>query len=82
MLQEEDTPGPISAVETKTLDPNSIAASSSAISVIENTTVVYEDINATNPILTTKPISDSESDDEHEYSDDDKDYDYDDDEVE
>ena len=38
VLLEEDTPGPVAAVETKTLDTNSIAAPVAANSGITNTT--------------------------------------------
>ena len=83
----------MTAVETKILNPNGIATAAATNSDIKNTTVVYDDSDATNPILKTNPTPEtepdptieSEPDYEHEYNDDDDDADdedYDDDNKE
>ena len=51
VLLEEDIPGSVTAVETKILDPNTIAAATSGNSCITNTTEVYDDSDATTPFL-------------------------------
>ena len=54
VILEEDTPGHVSYVETKTLDPNDIVAASSANSGITNTTGVYNDSDAPTPVFTNQ----------------------------
>ena len=63
MLLEEDIPVPVAAVETKILDPNTIAAAAATNSGIANTTGVYYDSNSPTPIFTinsTQPIPEAE----------------------
>ena len=77
MLLEEDTPGPVSATEKKTLDPNAIAAAATTNSVIKNTKGVYDDSDYTTPNftikLTTKADTDNENEDREDDSDEDND---------
>ena len=92
VLLEEDIPDNVAAVDTETLEPNSIAASADANSGIKNTTGVYYDSAAPTPLLSTvtnpivssiNPTPDTEPDDEHAYiKDDNKDNDDGDGEVE
>ena len=59
MLLEEDIPGPISALDTEILDPNTISAAATSNSGIANSTVVYDDIDDPTPIFTINPIQPS-----------------------
>ena len=79
MLLEEDTPGPVAAMETKTLDPNAIAAAATTNSVIKNTTGVYAGNDYTTPNFTIKPTTKADTYNEHEDSEDDSDEDNDED---
>ena len=85
VLLKEDTTGPVATVETKTLDPSTIANAAVSTSVITNTTGFYNDRNSPTPIFSIKPTPDLKPNDQNEYSeydDDEEDY-YDvDDEVE
>ena len=60
-LLEEETPGPISARDTKTLDPNAITAASDTNSDIANTKVVHDDSNVPTPIFTINPTPEAEN---------------------
>ena len=82
MLLKEDTPGPIFAVVTKTLDPNANATINVNNSIITHAPVVCNDNNAPTPIFspinpTTDTHFNEEPDDENEDTDvyyEDKDY--------
>ena len=73
VLLEDDTPGPVSAVETKTLDPNAIATASSDNSGIINTKGFYDYSNAPTPIFTINPTPEMKPNGKHEGI---EDYDY------
>ena len=64
-------------METKILDPNTIAASAATNSGIANTKIVYDESDTPNPIFTINPTPEVEPDNEHE----DNDYDNDNDEY-
>ena len=55
VLMYEYNPGPISDVETETLDPNAITADTDAKSGIKIITVVYDCSNTPTPIFTNQP---------------------------
>ena len=87
MFLDEEIPGPVTAVETKIIDPNAIATADDVNNSTTNTTVVYDNSKAPNPIFTINPTPEAEpepttvkeTNDEHEENDDDDDEDYDDD---
>ena len=80
MILEEDNPGPVAAVETKTIYTNAISAIAADNSGITNNTEVYNYSKHPTLIFTINPTPDVEPDDEHEASeDDDNDENYDDD---
>ena len=63
MLLEEETPGPVTAVDTEIIDPNTIAAAAAANSGITDTTGLYDESNSPTPIVTinpTQPTPDTE----------------------
>ena len=73
MILEEYTPGPVAAVDTKTIDSNAIASAAAANSGITHTTGVCDDSDATTSIFTPiKPTTETEPNNEHEYSEDDE----------
>ena len=57
-------------METKILDPNTIAASAATNSGIANTKIVYDESDTPNPIFTINPTPDTEPDNENKDSED------------
>ena len=55
LFLEEDTPGPVTAVDTEIIDHNTIAAAADANSGVTNTTGLYNYSNAPTPIFTINP---------------------------
>ena len=79
VILEENTPVPVAAVDTKKLNPNAIAAATTANSGIKNTTGVYDGSDAPTPIFTINPTPEAEPGYGHGDRDDDDDEDNDDD---